>query len=373
MPTPVLGALVTLLAMRVLLVTNDFPPKLGGIQQYLGNLVAAFGGEIRVLAPRHDGAPPVAHVVRGERRYMLPTRRVRGWVRSQVDDFAPDIVLYGAPHPLAQMGPGLRAETGVPYAVMTHGAEVTLPAVVPGLRQVLVATLRRADVLFAVSHFTAARVGVFARQPVIVLGAGVDLNAFHPAEPRPERASIVVGCASRFVPRKGHARVIAAAEALAARGHPVEVLIIGRGRLERRIRRRAATSTVPVRVEVDVDWSALAGLYREMDVFAMPARSRWAGLEVEGLGIVYLEAAVTGIPVVAGSSGGAPETVMPGVSGYIATSVSELIEALELVIAARGEMGEAARRRAEAEYSWEAVLSRFGAGLAAAVERGKHH
>ncbi len=365
-------ALVTLLGMRLLLVTNDFPPKAGGIQQYLSQLVERFEGEIRVLAPRHHGAPSRTDLVRGERRYMLASRRMRRWVRSHVEDFRPDIVVFGAPHPLAQLGPGLRAETGVPYAVITHGAEVTLPSAIPGLRQILSRTLRRADLLFAVSRYTAARVGTLARQEPVVLGAGVDLDVFYPAQARPDGAPVVIGCVSRFVPRKGHVRVIAAAEAFAALGHNVEVLIVGRGRLEKRIRRRVATSTVPVRLEVDAQWSGLAELYREMDVFAMPSRSRWAGLEVEGLGIVYLEAGATGIPVIAGSSGGAPETVIPGVTGFVATSVSELVEALELVVSSRFEMGQASRRLAETEHSWEAVMDRFHTGLATAVEKGTH-
>ncbi len=364
-------ALITLLGMRLLLVTNDFPPKAGGIQQYLGNLVERFEGEVRVLAPLHEGVPSQPNTVRGGRRYMLPTRKVQRWVRSNIEEFSPDVVLYGAPHPLAQLGPKLRAETGVPYGVITHGAEVTLPSAIPGLRQILGRTLKRADILFAVSRFTAARVGTLAGQEPVVLGVGVDLEVFYPAPPRPDGAAIVIGCASRFVPRKGHVRVIAAAETFAALGHSVEVLIAGKGRLEKRIRRRAATSTIPVRVEVDVEWSGLADLYREMDIFAMPSRSRWAGLEVEGLGIVYLEAAATGIPVVAGSSGGAPETVVPAVTGFVATSVNELVEAFELAVSSRVEIGKAARVRAETDYSWEAVMDRFCAGLASAVEAGK--
>jgi phosphatidylinositol alpha-1,6-mannosyltransferase len=354
--------------MRVLLVTNDFPPKPGGIQQYLGNIAERFEGELRVLAPAHPGAPDAAGVVRGERTFLWPTRATRRWMGAQIAEFDPDVVLFGAPHPLAQLGPSLRRTTGVPYGVMTHGAEVTVPAIVPGLRQILARPLREADLVFAVSRSTAARVSALAAREVTVLGAGVDLEAFHPVGDGDRR--LVIGCVSRFIPRKGHIRVIAAAERLAAAGVEAEVLIVGKGRLERRIRRRAAGASIPVRMEVDVPWERLPGLYREMDVFAMPARSRWAGLEVEGLGIVYLEAAATGIPVLAGSSGGAPETVVPGVTGFVATGVDEIVEALRLVLPRRREMGAAARDMAERRFSWEAVLARFEEGLGRAAAHG---
>lgn len=347
--------------MRVLLVTNDFPPKPGGIQQYLGNLVERFQGEVRVLAPAHPGAPEVEEVVRGNRTFLWPTRATRRWIGAQVADFGPDVVVFGAPHPLAQLGPSLRRISGIPYGVMTHGAEVTVPAILPGLRQILAATFRRADLLFAVSRSTAARVSALSGRPAVVLGAGVDLEAFRPAARNDGK--VVIGCVSRFIPRKGHTRVIAAAERLAATGVDTEVLIVGKGRLERRIRRRAARAAVPVRIEVDVPWARLPDLYREMDVFAMPARSRWGGLEVEGLGIVYLEAAATGIPVLAGSSGGAPETVLPGITGFVATSVAEIAEGISLVLLRRREMGLAAREMAERNFSWEAVLERFYEGL----------
>lgn len=349
--------------MRVLLVTNDFPPKPGGIQQYLGNLVEGFTGELRVLAPAHDGAADDPRVVRSDSTFMWPNGRVRAWVRAHVDDFSPEVVLFGAPHPLAQMGPRLRAETGVPYVVMTHGAEVTVPGALPGLRQIVARTLRSADHVFAVSRYTAGRVEAMTGRPVGVLGAGVDLERFQPSGRPRRRRPVTIGCVSRFVPRKGHARVIAAAEELAAGGRDVAVLLVGRGRLESRLRKQAAAASVPVSIEVDVAWSALPDLYRQMDVFAMPARTRWFGLEVEGLGIVYLEAAASGLPVLAGSSGGSPETVIPAVTGYVATSVSELAEGLALVIDQLETMGAAAREWTETRWSWAAVLDRLEAGL----------
>ena len=293
---------------------------------------------------------------------MLPTRRTRRWVERHIDDFGPNVIVFGAPHPLAQLGPGLTRDTGIPYVVIAHGAEVTLPGAVPGLRQILGQTFRHAALVLSVSAFTARKVRSMGDVNAEVLGAGVDLAAFRPGG-RGSADALVLACISRFVPRKGHLRVIEAAERLSAHGLPTEVLIVGKGRMESRIRRRADRASVPVRVAVDVPWTQLPDLYRSADVFVMPARSRWLGLEVEGLGIVYLEAAAVGLPVVAGRSGGAPETVMPGETGYIAGSVNEIVDAVRLIAPRRAAMGAAARARILDQFSWQAVAARFDAGL----------
>jgi phosphatidylinositol alpha-1,6-mannosyltransferase len=359
------------MTIRTLLVTNDYPPKPGGIQQYLGNLVETIGGEVRVLAPRDDDADRDERVHRGRRRFMWPTRRVRSWVERHIREFEPDVVLFGAPHPLSLLGPRLRAATGVPYAVLCHGAEVTLPAAFPATRQILRRPLRLADVVFAVSRFTVGRVERLTGRPVHYLGAGVDVDAFTPG-PIPEGRP-VVGCVSRYVPRKGQARVLAAVARLLAKGRDLEVLMVGRGRDEARLRRIAAARGVPTRFEVGVPWEALPGLYREMTAFVMPCRSRWMGLEVEGLGLVFLEAAAAGLPVLAGDSGGSPETVVPGETGFVVARDSHIDEGLEMLLddpeKAR-RMGAAGRERVLAEFTWDAVARRFDHGMREAAAEG---
>ena len=238
--------------MRILLVTNDFPPKPGGIQQYLGNLVGALSAEVRVLAPWDRGEQP--GVVRGDRAFMWPTRSVRRWVQAQIGEFHPDVVLFGAPHPLAWMGPRLRRDTGVPYAVLCHGAEVTIPAAFPITRQLLPRPLARADAVFAVSRFTRDRVQRLAGRPVHYVGGGVDA-AFAPGDP--PTGVPVVGCVSRFVPRKGQRRVLEAAARLRAEGRELAVLLVGAGRDERSLRRAALRLEVPARFEVGVPWDRL--------------------------------------------------------------------------------------------------------------------
>ncbi len=354
--------------MRVLLVTNDYQPKPGGIQQYLGGLVRALPAETRVLAPRDDRATaPEPAVRRDRRRFMWPTRRVRTWVRDEIEAFRPDVVLYGAPHPLAHMGPDLRRQTGVPYAVMCYGAEVSVPAAFPGVRSVVRYPLRHADAVFGLSAFTSRRLERLLGREVRTMGAGVE-SAFSPGPGAPEQP--VVGCISRFVPRKGQRRVLDAVAALRAEGREVTCLMVGAGRDEGALRRRATRLGVPTRFEVGVPYERLPALYREMTIFAMPCRSRWLGLEAEGLGVVFLEAAATELPVVAGDSGGAPETVAPGTTGFVVEDDEGLRSALRLLLddpAMATAMGRAGRARVASEWSWVAVADRFMAGLEEAI------
>jgi phosphatidyl-myo-inositol dimannoside synthase len=345
--------------VRVALVTNDFPPKPGGIQQYLGNLVSHLDAEILVIAPADRDAADEEGIVRHRSPFMWPTRSVRGFVRATVAAFGADILLFGAPHPLPAMGPALRSSLGIPFAVLTHGAEVTMPAALPGSRQLLARQLRAADVLLAVSRFTARRVEQLTGTPVAYAGAGVDVDQFTPAPVRRGNPTPVVGCVSRFVPRKGQHLLIDAAARL---GRPVELLLVGSGRTEVALRKRASDRRVRTRFAIDVPWAALPDLYREMDVFCMPCRSRWGGLEPEGLGLVFLEAAASGLPVLAGDSGGAPETIAPGETGYVVSGVDDIVEALELLLDApeRGDdMGRLGRQRVLAEFTWPKVAHRF--------------
>ncbi|MEZ5176308.1 MAG: glycosyltransferase family 4 protein [Acidimicrobiia bacterium] len=350
--------------MRLLIVTNDFPPKPGGIQQYLGNLVDAYSDPVHIVGPHDPAAEPDTSVTRGTRRYMLPTRSTRALVAGTIREFEPDAVLFGAPHPLAALGPSLRDEFNLPFGVLAHGAEVTIPSAIPGCRQWLGRVLRAADVCFAVSRYTAERVTRISRSEVTRVGAGVDVGAFKPPEWTRANPKPVIGCVGRFVPRKGHERLL---EAVAMMDRDVQVLMVGKGRLESRIRERANKLGVDARFEIDVPWSDLGDLYRSMDIFAMPCKSRWGGLEVEGLGLVFLEASATGIPVVAGDSGGSPETVRVGETGFVATEPAEVARHLTTLVDdpdLAAAMGAAGREFVVSEFTWNRVVERFVAGFA---------
>jgi len=348
--------------VRLLLITNDYPPKPGGIQQYLGNVIAAYPDDYHIIAPTDPGAEPDDRISRHPSTFMWPTKKVAAWVEERAAAFSPDVILFGAPHPLPYLGPRLRDRLGVPYGVLSHGAEVTLPAAAPGARQAVAKALRDADVRFAVSRFTADRVRRLAGKDVVFVGAGVDVDTFVPP-PDGQNEIPVVGCVSRFVPRKGQHRLL---EAAARLDRPVEVLLVGKGRKEQSLRSLADKLGVRTRFAVDVPWSELPGLYRSMDVFCMPCKSRWGGLEVEGLGLVFLEAAATGLPVLAGDSGGSPETVIPGETGYVVHSVDDIAEGLEILVADpvhSRDMGRAGRTFVEDVFTWPRVVERFRSGF----------
>lgn len=354
--------------MRLAVVTNDYPPKPGGIQQYLGNLVAAWPHQVRVLGPAvppSDAAGDPVHVTRGPHRFMWPTPGVARWVEREVADFGADVVLFGAPYPLASLGAGLRKRLGIPFAVLAHGAEVLVPAAIPGVRQVFAAPLRSADARLAVSGFTQRKLARLTKRDVAFVGAGVDTTAFAPRRRTPSEMPII-GCVSRFVPRKGQHRLIEAAAALRDAGRPVGLMLVGRGRTESSLRRLAAARGVDVRFHVGVPWAQLPDLYAQMDVFCMPCRSRWAGLEAEGLGLVFLEAAAVGLPVLAGDSGGSPETVLPGRTGFVVHSTADIVEGVEYLLddpARARAMGAAGRARVEQEFTWDAVVARVESAL----------
>jgi phosphatidylinositol alpha-1,6-mannosyltransferase len=356
--------------VRLAVVTNDYPPKPGGIQQYLGNLVDAWPDDVCVLGPADGPADETGRgedvVRRGNARFLWPTPSVRQWVTKELKSFRPDAVLFGAPYPLSRLAPAVRTEIGVPVGVLGHGAEIVIPAAIPGARSVLRSMLRAADVRFAVSHFTRRRLSRLTSSPVEYVGAGVDIDRFVPDAGRQPGSPPILGCVSRFVPRKGQDRVLRAAAELAKQGTDVHVLIVGKGRKEQALRRLADRLGVDARFAVDVPWRDLPGLYASMDVFCMPCRSRWGGLEIEGLGLVFLEAAAAGVPVLAGASGGSPETVDPGRSGYVVHSVDDIVAAVARILADRDraqEMGRSGRERVEREFTWGAVVDRFEAGF----------
>jgi len=374
--------------MRMLLVTNDFPPRAGGIQQYCHNLVVRLpADEVVVYAPawpgasEFDAAQPF-RVVRHPTSRMLPGRAVEQRAVDLVREFRPQVVVFGAAFPLGLSAGRITRATGVPCVGWTHGVEVAVGRVplVRGLMARVAGDLRLAT---AVSNWSAARVrrAVRGRCPVELLVSGVDADAYHPrVDGRPVRDRHGLGdapvcvCVSRLVPRKGQDVLIRAWPSVVAQVPDARLLLVGGGSYERRLRRLAAASPAADRITLtgEVPWADLPGHYAAGDVFAMPCRTRWLGLDLEALGVVFLEAAATGLPVVAGRSGGSPETVEQGATGLVvdgrkADQVGPAVAGLLADPARARAMGAAGRRRVEAEFAWPAVAARFEKLLAEAV------
>jgi phosphatidylinositol alpha-1,6-mannosyltransferase len=366
-----------------LLVTNDFPPKVGGIQSYLWELWRRLPPDrVAVLTTAHpdaaafDAAQPFA-VHRWHGQVLLPTPALARTIRRLATEAGASVVLLDPALPVGLLGPRL----GLPYGVVLHGAEVTVPARLPVARQALAGVLRHARTIVAAGGYPAAEAFHLGGDdlPVKVVAPGVDVDRFRPLtaeEKRDARAGaglpvdgpLVVGM-SRLVPRKGFDVLIAAAALLAPLHPGLTVAIAGSGRDRPRLERLIGSTGAPVRLlgfVADADMPALLGA---ADAFAMPCRSRWGGLEQEGFGIVFLEAAACGVAGVAGASGGSHEAVEHGKTGFVvrrpqdpvalAAALGRLLDDPQLAQA----MGAAARRRAEEQFSYDHLARQLASAI----------
>jgi phosphatidylinositol alpha-1,6-mannosyltransferase len=372
----------------MLLITNDYPPRAGGIQQYCHNLVRRLPpDEVVVYAPAWPGAADFDagedyQIVRHPSSRMLPTAEVARRAIELIREFRPDLVCFGAAFPLGLLARRLTLQTGVPCAGFTHGVEVAVSGL-PLARRLMTRVAGDLRLLTAVSRWSAARVerGARGRCPVELLPSGVAASVYHPGvDGSAVRARHGLGddpvcvCVSRLVPRKGQDRLIQAWPRVVASVPAARLLIVGPGPYRRKLDRLAAASPVAERIHFtgEVRWEELPAHYAAGDVFAMPCRYRWLGMDLEALGVVFLEAAAAGLPVVAGRSGGAPETVVEGVTGTTvdgrrAEEVAGAVAALLADLPRARAMGLAGRRRVEAEFSWEAIGSRLEKLLAEAA------
>jgi phosphatidylinositol alpha-1,6-mannosyltransferase len=219
----------------------------------------------------------------------------------------------------------------------------------------------------------------------VVVPPGVDTDRFRPLQPDARRVArldlgldaggLLVVSVSRLVPRKGMDVLIRAVGRMASELPEVSLAIAGGGRDRRRLEALAERESAPVHFLGRVDDDALPALYGCADVFAMLCRNRWAGLEQEGFGIVFLEAAAAGVPQVAGRSGGAHEAVVHGTTGLVVRypdQVDPTVAALKVLLrdpALRARYGEASRDRAEREFSYDVLAERLARGLGDALER----
>lgn len=374
-----------------LLVTNDFPPRTGGIQSYLQSFADRFPpGELAVYAPAWPGAeefdaarPYPVH--RHPTSLMVPTPDVARRAAALAREHGASTVWFGASAPLALLGPGLRRHAGVTRLVAsTHGHEVGW-SMLPGARQALRHIGSHTDALTTISRYTRDRVAAAfgARAALEVVPSGIDAEVFRPDPAARDELrrryglgdAPVVTCVSRLVPRKGQDALIRALPRIHRRVPGTRLLLVGSGPDADRLRRLAIGTGVAEHVVFTgaVPASELPAHHAVGDVFALPCRTRGGGLDVEGLGIALLEAAAAGLPVVAGDSGGAPETVQDGRTGHVVggRDLDALVEALVRLLARPDRaqaMGAAGRAWMLSEWTWPTRVARLrgllaGAGL----------
>jgi phosphatidyl-myo-inositol dimannoside synthase len=371
--------------MRTLLVTNDFPPRPGGIQQFVHNLaVRQPAGSVVVYAStfrdaeKFDAEQPF-EVVREPTGMLLPTPGVARRAAELARAHGCDSVWFGAAAPLGLLAAGLRRRAGVERVVaLTHGHEVGWAAL-PGARTLLRRIGRDADVVTYLGEYTRSRLArvLEGRTSLQRLAPGVDVDAYSPQVDRhlvrarhhlTDRPVIV--CVSRLVPRKGQDVLIRALPLIHRAVPDAALLMVSGGPHRATLERLARDAGVERHVVFTgaVSWAELPAHYAAGDVFAMPCRTRRRGLDVEGLGIVYLEASATGLPVVAGDSGGAPDAVREGETGFVVpgrdvSAVADRITTLLLDRALAARMGAAGRAWVESDWRWETQADRLRALL----------
>ena len=363
--------------MKHLLVTNDFPPKVGGIQNLLWEWWRRLPPDsFAVLTSPHEGAEcfdaaQVFEIRRVREPWLLPHPLMVRRINQMAREIGAEFVVIDPAVPLGIVGPRLE----LPYMVVLHGAEVTVPGRLPLSKLVLSRVLKHANHIIAAGEYPAAEARRAAGNslPITVIPPGVDTQRFRPLS-NDERASsrrefgvsddaeLIVGV-SRLVPRKGFDTLIAVAASLRASRPRLQVLIGGGGRDADRLQKHIDKLNAPVRMLGRVSDEQLPRLYGCADVSAMLCRSRWGGLEQEGFGIVFSEAASCGVPQIAGKSGGAADAVLEGLTGkvvqnpsdvgQVASTVTQLLDDVFL----RSLMSVASRERALNTFDYD-VLSK---------------
>ncbi|MFC9682595.1 glycosyltransferase family 4 protein [Streptomyces sp. NPDC056948] len=378
---------------KTLIVTNDFPPRPGGIQAFLHNMALRLDPQQLVVyastwkrsregvaaTAAFDAEQPFT-VVRDRTTMLLPTPAVTRRAVGLLREHGCTSVWFGAAAPLGLMAPALRDAGAERLVATTHGHEAGW-AQLPAARQLLRRIGDSTDTVTYLGEYTRSRIaGALsprAAARMAQLPPGVDEKTFHPDSGGDEiRARLgltdrpVIVCVSRLVRRKGQDTLIRAMPRILAAEPDAVLLIVGGGPYEGDLRKLAQETGVAasVRFTGAVPWSELPAHYGAGDVFAMPCRTRRGGLDVEGLGIVYLEASATGLPVVAGDSGGAPDAVLDGETGWVVRGGSAE-ETAERVVTLLGDaelrrrMGERGREWVEEKWRWDLLAEKLKALL----------
>lgn len=374
---------------RTLIITNDFPPRSGGIESFVHELAARRPeGSVVVYcsSPADADASADPHfdlrlpfpVVRDAARVLLPTPRVAARARTIAALEDCDTVLYGAAAPLGLLAGGLRGRVRRQVA-LTHGHETGWSAL-PGASAALRRIGDTADTVTYLGEYTRRRLARSLSRAAVGrmrrLAPGVDVERFRPgaggAQVRARHGlggRPVVVCVSRLVPRKGQDTLIRAWPRVLADVPDAALLVVGDGPYGARLR-SAAAGTASVFFTGPVPAEELPAHYDAGDVFAMPCRTRRGGLDVEGLGMVYLEASATGLPVVAGDSGGAPDAVLDGETGRVVDGSRPGPAARALIALLRdpdraAQMGARGREWVERTWTWDRTAERLDALLSA--------
>ena len=361
----------------VLLVTNDFGPRAGGIETFvMGLLERVPKGEVIVYTSHQSSTGEYdrrwrddygVEVVRDKSSILLPTPRVIRNLQKLIDERNLSTVWFGAAAPLGVSARWLRRAGAQHIVALTHGHEVWWSKVWP-FSWAISEIARSVDVITYLGDFTHQAIArrFKDKNKLTKIAPGIDTEHFRPLDGRElrekygiaDRATIV--SVGRLVHRKGQDRLVEAMPLVLKEIPEAHLVFIGEGphrkKLDQLVKRHKLENHVTFIGRIQ--YSDLPRHFSLGDIFAMPSRSRLFGLEVEGLGIVYLEASACGLPVVGGNSGGAPDAVKEGITGFVVDG-NKLPEIADRIITLlkddelRNQMGNAGRSWAMEEWQWK--------------------
>ena len=372
---------------KILLVTNDLGPRAGGIETFILGLLGQLDGAQVVIytaaqeaSAEFDATLSAATgviIIRDKSSILIPTPFVNRRVRTVMQKFGSEVIWFGAAMPLAWMAGLLKRGGAQRIVALTHGHEVWW-AKLPVFREIFAHSTRSIDTLTYLGEFTRkALAPVDSNCALVQIAPGISTDHFSPG-PKSERllrelhleGKQVLLTVGRLVHRKGQDRLLQALPQIIAQHPDLVLLIVGVGprqqKLDQLVGRHDLSDSV--RFVGRIAYEKLPEYFRLADLFVMPSRSRLAGLEVEGLGIVYLEASASGVAVVAGVSGGAPDAVIAGMTGEVVdgTKIDEIAQVINELLDHPDRlrhMGRAGRAWTEASWGWQIWGERFKAVL----------
>lgn len=316
--------------MRILLITNDWLPKKGGITTYLTNLVESVEHEFTIYAPNWAEG---SNVINSSANFLLNSKDTVKEITDIIYNEKIDVILHGSSNPqfllinkLDQISNANNPKNiTIPQFMICHGAEFNILNYIPLIRTLLKRNLNKLNKIFTVSEFSKKKLQDITETEIVNIGAGVVIPDTK-KEFQTEQ-NLKVGVMSRFVSRKKIDWVIEAVHELRENGHNVELDILGFGKQKNYLQRLSSISSAKVNFideQVDEEYN----FYENIDIFVMPSKSKYFGAEFEGLGLVYIEAASYGLPTLVGSSGGAPETIIPGQSGFVVGDKKAIVDGI---------------------------------------------
>jgi len=351
--------------MNILLITNDWLPKKGGITTYLTKVSENLNSNLIIYGPNWaDGE----NLIKSKEKFIFNPNKVFKEVQEIVIEKQIDLILHGSSNPnflfvnkLTNLElPNQPRHIKIPQYMICHGAEFNILNYIPLIRTILKRNLNNLNKVFTVSEFSRKKLIDITSTEVINIGAGAEIEEFE--RDYKIEGALTVGVVSRFVSRKKINWLIDAAHEINQEGYEIKLNILGFGKQENYLKKLAGITSAEVTFFDDLEEEENSNFYKSIDIFAMPSTSKYFGIEYEGLGLVYLEAGSYGMPVIVGASGGSIETILPGRSGFVVSSPKLLKEAILYFInnpQKIEEFGNESKKFVKENYNWEKSIDKL--------------